>query len=183
VTGRPWISRQSTGSRLARSLTALLVAGLVSASFAASAQEPKSHGLLPALALATPLPSLGLVPTPTPSPSPTSQPPPPPPPTIPTVAKSSISIRYQAAGGSFRGVVKSSEPRCVPERKVRLKKVRGDAARTVARTTARTSGKWSIDFRSPHGRFYAQTPQRDVRDDDGKTIVCRGARSRTIRTG
>ena len=148
----------------------------------------------------------GATPTPTPTPTETEDPGPIPDPTIPpnplesesptptptatatdgpsgggTRCDSEITIKHDRARQLFSGVVRSDETACKRGRRVQLRLDRSGRDRTVETTTTTRRGRWKAPFPNPRGRkFYAQTPQAKVAGPDGQ-IVCRAARSRTIR--
>lgn len=143
----------------------------------------------------TPRPSPSGSPTPSPSPSPSrsasptpmqsppgSSPSPtqstPPPPSVREYS-SNISIAYKQ--GAFKGRVRSQSARCETGRRVTLKKVKPGSDATVGKGRTDGDGRWRIPKRDPEGRYYAKVKRRQFDGGGNRTIVCKAARSRTIR--
>lgn len=118
-------------------------------------------------------------PTASPSPSPTASPTPSP---VPTVrVASTITIRHSNRPHRFKGRVRSERRRCRSGRRVVVKKVRRGPDRTVARDTTNRRGKWAKAHRKGRrGRYYA-IARRKTFSTPNANVVCRRARSRTIR--
>lgn len=136
-------------------------------------------------------PSASRTPTPTPSsPSPrptqSSSPSPspsgstPPPPSV-QEADSDISIAYDARRNSFKGRVTSGKARCETGRRVTIKKVKKGKDATAGRDRTNRRGKWSLRERNPRGRYYAKVAEKSYAGNNNRTIICKAARSRTIR--
>jgi hypothetical protein len=85
--------------------------------------------------------------------------------------RSTITIR-----GKFRGRVNSVRNPCERRRRVVLKKVRPGPDRTVGRDRTNAQGRWRINKPNAKGRFYARAVKKET-----ATIICRPARSRTVR--
>lgn len=96
---------------------------------------------------------------------------------------SKVTISYTAAFGTdpaeFKGLVKSVR-KCKPKREVILKRVQEGPNATVGRDTTNSSGEWRTVEPGAKGRYYAKLLKRVFMQGDLK-IVCRGARSETIR--
>lgn len=113
-----------------------------------------------------------------PSPSPSSSQTTPPPPSI-DEQDSSLSISYKR--GAFKGRVRSDSRRCETGRRIVLKKVKPGKDATVGRDRTDGDGRWKIPKRKPEGRYYAKAKRKQYDGGDNRTIVCKAARSRTIR--
>lgn len=108
--------------------------------------------------------------SPSPSPTPTQ------------TITSRVSIRYREATDAFRGRVRSPSARCERKRLVIVKKVRPGRDRRLGADVTNNKGRWRLGpFRDPDGRFYATARRKQFVDQAGRSVVCRKARSRTIR--
>jgi hypothetical protein len=70
---------------------------------------------------------------------------------------------------------------CKRARDVTIKKVKRGPDSTVGKATTNAKGKYTSPARRVKGRFYAKVSKATVENDDGQTIRCGAARSRTIR--
>ncbi len=96
--------------------------------------------------------------------------------------KSTITIAYEAGKSpKFTGKVGSREPMCRRARDVTVKKVKRGADLTVGKATTNAKGRYTVPARQANGRFYAKVSRAVVENDDGQTVTCQPARSRTIR--
>ncbi|MDQ3953381.1 MAG: hypothetical protein M3279_10545 [Actinomycetota bacterium] len=96
--------------------------------------------------------------------------------------KSTITIDYDGGRrAKFTGKVGSAEPMCKRARDVTVKKVKRGPDQTVGKAVTNNKGKYSVPARNANGRFYAKVSKATVENDDGETVTCQGARSRTIR--
>lgn len=141
-----------------------------SATPSASGSPSRTPSSSPSSARPTPTPT----PTPTPSPSQTT----PPPPSVDR-EDSDISIAYRQ--GSFEGRVSSDRARCESGRKVTLKRVKKGKDAAAGRDRTNRKGKYGVRERNARGRYYAQVARKQYAGRNNKTIVCKAARSRTIR--
>ncbi|CAN5547699.1 hypothetical protein BH20ACT23_BH20ACT23_22470 [soil metagenome] len=81
----------------------------------------------------------------------------------------------------WSGKVSSRDDRCESGRTVRLKKMReGRRDKTVRTTTTNETGAYRMRYKANKGRYYAQVARMQFAEDIN-TVVCQGARSRTIR--
>jgi hypothetical protein len=80
----------------------------------------------------------------------------------------------------WSGRVFSEDERCVAGRTVRLKKARRGPDLTVRTTTTNENGGYRVRYKAKKGRYYAQVARSQFAEDIN-TVVCQGARSRTIR--
>jgi hypothetical protein len=96
-------------------------------------------------------------------------------PTKLTISYTRASTRTTDPRDHFGGKVKSPNAKCIRGRDVILKKVKGGKAKTVGRTVSTKNGSWKIQGVTPKGRFYAQSPARNV-----GAIACRKGKSKTI---
>ncbi|MDQ4124687.1 MAG: hypothetical protein M3134_03675 [Actinomycetota bacterium] len=96
--------------------------------------------------------------------------------------RSTITLTYKSGrNAKFAGKVDSDEPMCKRARKVTIKKVKRGADPTVGTATTNTKGKYTAPARRANGRFYAKVSKATVENQNGETITCGAARSRTIR--
>ncbi|MDQ3982914.1 MAG: hypothetical protein M3271_09585 [Actinomycetota bacterium] len=96
--------------------------------------------------------------------------------------KSTITIAYEAGKSpKFTGKVGSDARECRRARDVTVKKVKRGADLTVGKATTNAKGKYVVPARQSNGRFYAKVSKATVENEDGQTIRCGAARSRTIR--
>jgi LVIVD repeat len=90
-------------------------------------------------------------------------------------------ITLNKNGKRWSGRVSSEDERCVAGRTVRLKKARtGRPDLTVRTTTTNETGGYRVRYKANKGRYYAQVARSSFAEDIN-TVVCQGARSRTIR--
>jgi hypothetical protein len=96
--------------------------------------------------------------------------------TRPTVrVDSSVTIRDR-----FRGRVNSTNARCRRGRLVKVKKRRPGRDRTIGQDRTNRRGRYVVRRPGANGRFYAKVVKKRVVRPN-RIIVCRAARSRTIR--
>jgi hypothetical protein len=77
--------------------------------------------------------------------------------------------------------VSSDNEDCQEGRVISLKKKKRGRDGNAGATVSNQRGRWSIGKRNPKGRFYAIAKRRSFEDEDGNTIICRRAKSKTIR--
>ena len=158
--------------------------GSPSPSGSASASEPAESGLpipsIPPSVVPVPDQKRDAAPAPLPAPQDLDK--------VPAAAAqqnncpSTITITYEAGKSpKFAGKVGSDEAMCKRARDVTIKKVRKGADRTVGKATTNTKGVYTVPARQAKGRFYAKVSKATVENDDGQTITCSPARSKTIR--
>lgn len=96
--------------------------------------------------------------------------------------KSTVTIAYDGGRNpKFTGKVGSAEPMCKRARDVTVKKVKRGNDPTVGKAVTNARGKYRVPARNGNGRFYAKVSKATVENDDGQTVRCESARSRTIR--
>ncbi|HEX2058993.1 MAG TPA: hypothetical protein VHI71_11570 [Actinomycetota bacterium] len=96
--------------------------------------------------------------------------------------KSTITIAYDGGRNpKFTGKVGSAEPMCKRARDVTVKKVKRGPDQTVGKAVTNAKGKYTVPARNGNGRFFAKVSKATVENDDGETVTCQDARSKTIR--
>lgn len=96
--------------------------------------------------------------------------------------RSTVTLAYKSGKSpKWTGKVGSDEPMCKRARDVTVKKVKRGADPTVARATTDAKGNYTAPARNANGRFYAKVSKATTENDDGETVTCQAARSRTIR--
>lgn len=96
--------------------------------------------------------------------------------------RSTVTIAYdEGRRDKFKGKVGSAEPMCKRARDVTVKKVERGRDLSVGKAVTNAKGKYRVPARNGNGRFYAKVSKATVENDDGETVRCRGARSKTIR--
>lgn len=96
--------------------------------------------------------------------------------------KSTITIAYESGKTpKFTGKVGSQEPMCKRARDVTVKKIKRGKDLIVGKATTNARGRYSVPARRANGRFYATVKRATVENDDGQTVTCQNAKSRTIR--
>ncbi len=96
--------------------------------------------------------------------------------------KSTITIAYKSSGREgFKGKVGSGEPMCKRARDVTVKKVKKGKDQLVGRAVTNTRGVYFVPEENARGKFYAVVSKATTENDDGETVSCRAARSKTIR--
>lgn len=101
-----------------------------------------------------------------------------------TSCRSTVTISYEAGKNpKFTGRVGSDEPMCKRARNVTVKKLKRGKDATVGKAVTNAKGRYTVPSRSDNlrGRFYAQVAKSTVENDEGETITCQNAKSRTIR--
>ncbi len=99
-----------------------------------------------------------------------------------TTCRSTITIAHDAGRRpKFTGKVGSEEPMCKRARDVTVKKMKPGADQVVGKAVTNAKGKYAVPARNGNGRFYAKVSKATVENDDGETITCQAARSKTIR--
>jgi hypothetical protein len=99
-----------------------------------------------------------------------------------TTCKSTVTISYESGKSpKWTGKVGSQEPMCKRARDVTIKKVKRGNDPTVGKGVTNNKGKYTIPARNANGRFYAKVSKATVENDDGQTVTCQAAKSRTIR--
>jgi hypothetical protein len=94
---------------------------------------------------------------------------------------SDISIAYKERKNAFAGAVSSGNNRCKAARRVTVKRVKRGKDATVGKDRTNRRGKYRVGERNPDGRYYAKVARKSFAGRNNTTIVCKGARSRTIR--
>ena len=96
--------------------------------------------------------------------------------------KSTITIAYRAGRvDAFNGKVGSDEPMCKRARDVTIKKVKKGNDATVGKGATNARGVYKIPERNANGKFYALVAKSTTENDDGASVTCQAAKSRTIR--
>ena len=96
--------------------------------------------------------------------------------------KSTITIAFESGKNpKFTGKVGSPEPMCKRARDVTVKKIKRGPDLRVGKAVTNAKGKYVVPARNGNGRFYAKVAKATVEDENGTTINCQAARSRTIR--
>ena len=128
----------------------------------------------------TPTPSRSATPTQSSSPSPSPSQTTPPPPSIQTF-DSRITIAYNGRRNVFTGRVTSESARCEAGRGVVVKKVKRGKDATVGKARTNRRGRYAVAERNAEGRYYSKVKRKQFAGRNNRTIVCKPARSRTIR--
>lgn len=96
--------------------------------------------------------------------------------------KSTITIAFRSGRApKFKGKVGSPEAMCEKARNVTVKKVKRGRDARIGKAVTNAKGKYKVPARNGKGRFYAVVAKATVEDENGTTIKCQGAKSRTIR--
>lgn len=123
----------------------------------------------------------GASPSTSPAPSPTSTRTPPPGGGDRVFSDTTVRIRHRTSPHQFFGRVSARLSACEPSRTLWLREVKGGRDPILARLRSDGSGRWQIAHRTGGpGRYYVVVRRRSF-DSDGRTVVCRGALSRTLR--
>ncbi|MFN2588376.1 MAG: hypothetical protein ABR613_09725 [Actinomycetota bacterium] len=96
--------------------------------------------------------------------------------------KSTITIAYKSSGQqAFKGKVGSGEDMCKRARRVAVKKVKRGKDQTIGRAVTNARGAYTVPEENARGRYYAVVSKATTENDDGETVTCQAARSKTIR--
>jgi hypothetical protein len=91
----------------------------------------------------------------------------------------SLSIRYRARRGRFKGRLKSTKPACVRRQPVKVFRRKRGPDPKIGRDLTNARGKYAVRKRHAHGRFYAKVKKKPI----AGVGLCKAARSRTIHLG
>lgn len=93
--------------------------------------------------------------------------------------RSTVSIQFHIFGGrdGFQGTVKSSNHRCIGNRRVVVYGVKRGYTTKKFKTHSNASGKWKVllPYKVPPGRWYARALRKQV-----GSVVCAAARSKSL---
>jgi hypothetical protein len=98
-----------------------------------------------------------------------------------TVVPSELTIKWKPSSTKFVGHVNSDLDNCLSDRLVKVYKVREGADKRIGHDLTNHSGKWAVDVRHAHGRYYAKVAKTQVGGYYGTADTCGKARSETIR--
>ncbi len=126
---------------------------------------------------ASPSPTSTGTQSPTPTPTETSPSPSP----EPETRRVATTVTIKRRPPSFKGRVRSSEPRCRRGRAVKLKKKKSGRDRTVGTDRTNRRGRWNRRVRRARGRYYAVVKPKRFTESDGDIVICRRGESETIR--
>jgi Bacterial Ig-like domain (group 1) len=94
-------------------------------------------------------------------------------------ADSEVTIGY--GKGAFKGQVTSTDDRCEPQRVVKIKKAKPGKDGNAGSDTTNAQGRYRVSKPNADGRYYARVAKREITLATGDVLVCRGARSSTIK--
>ena len=94
-------------------------------------------------------------------------------PGVAVAAETPTKVTIHGPQGDFYGKVKSDKASCVPERKVKVFKIKNSGPEKIAADFSNDEGQWSVGTTGQkNGRFFAKAPA---------TPGCLAGRSETIR--
>jgi hypothetical protein len=94
---------------------------------------------------------------------------------------SDLRIRWNPDRTLFAGRVTSPATACLPNRLVRVFKVKEGPDKRIGFDLTDSLGRWRVDRRGANGRFYARVARTAVGAYYGQGDTCAAARSKTIR--
>jgi hypothetical protein len=90
-----------------------------------------------------------------------------------------VTLRYKRP--NFKGTASSSEAQCRQARGILLKRAKKGKDATSGSATTDAQGSYKIRLPRAKGRYYAIVSKTTVVTDEGDTLVCQRAKSRTIK--
>jgi hypothetical protein len=93
---------------------------------------------------------------------------------------SSVTIRWVPEHTAFKGRVRSPADECIQDRLVSVFRVRRGADEAIGNDYTGGRGRWVVDVRRAHGRYYAKVPSWGI---PYSTTLCGAAKSQTVRVG
>jgi hypothetical protein len=92
-----------------------------------------------------------------------------------------LSIGYSKSRGRFKGKASANTHNCQTFRNVTVKRKKKGRDPVIGTTTTNSHGKYKVNFRNAHGRFYANVAAKTYFNGNGDEFDCNPDRSPTIR--